>query len=86
MDIAFKFEKLLNLIFGKPDYVTFSEYWENKYERSSLLFTSCLILSDKEKDSRNQNKLIYYMENLFLDDTNKTISIECMEFLISLKK
>nr|WP_315157962.1 hypothetical protein [uncultured Flavobacterium sp.] len=84
MDQAYRFEKLINHYIGTPDYVTYSTNWNNKNERVALLFTACIKEYDKHSSGETGQKLQYFMEELF-NDTDKKITIECMDFLASIK-
>jgi len=81
MHISYKFEQLIHSYIGKPDYVTYAECWEDRNERISLLFTICLIESDKHGDNTIGIKLQEFQENLFNDDEDKSISIDFLNFL-----
>lgn len=84
MDYAYKFEKLINYYIGTPDFVTYATYWNDKNDRTSLLFTACLMKYDKNSSGKIGEKLEYFMTELFNDD-NKKISVECLNFLEELK-
>ncbi len=86
MDYGYKFEQLVNKSIGKPDYVTYSSYWNDKNDRTSLLFTACIKKYDKNTTGEIGEKLQYFMEELFNDNNeDKKISKECLEFLSGLK-
>jgi len=86
MDNGFKFEKLINGYIGTPNYVTYANNWNEKNERVSLLYKSCLIEYDKNSTGPIGQKLDYFMEELFNDsEEDKMISIECLDFLTNLK-
>lgn len=84
MDYGYKFEKLINDYIGTPDYVTYATHWNNKNDRVALLFTACIKEYDKNSTGEIGQKLEYFMEELF-NDNDKKISIECLDFLSSLK-
>tara|TARA_B100001063_G_C16554934_1_gene447963 strand:- start:60 stop:320 length:261 start_codon:yes stop_codon:yes gene_type:complete len=86
MDYGYKFEKLINRYIGTPDYVTYANNWNDKNERTALLFTACIKEYDKNSTGDIGEKLQYFMEELFKDDNEeRKISKECMEFLNGLK-
>jgi len=85
MDQAYKFEELINSYLGRPTYVTYSENWNTKNERTALLFTACILEYDKNSTEENGDKLQYFMEELFNKENNMKISIECYQFLKSLR-
>lgn len=85
MDYGYKFEILINDIIGKPDYVTYAENWADKNERVALLFTACIIKYDLNSSGETGEKLAYFMEELFKDNSDIKVSIECMQFLEGLK-
>jgi hypothetical protein len=86
MDIAFKFENIINKYFGRPTYTTYAENWDNNNERIALLFTACIIKYDKNSTGEIAEKLEYFMEDLFKDNNDhKKISIECLGFLKTLE-
>lgn len=84
MDHGYRFEKLINNYIGTPDYVTYAAYWNKKNDRASLLFTACIKEYDKHSNGETGEKLQYFMKELF-NDTDKQISIECIDFLTGLK-
>ena len=82
MDYGFRFEELINKIVGRPDVITYAEYWEDKDERVALLFSACIIKYDKKSTSDVQAKLEYFMTKLFKEDNkDKKTSIACLNFL-----
>ena len=86
MDYGYKFEQLINRYIGTPDYVTYANNWNNKNERTSLLFTACIKEYDKNSTGEIGEKLHYFMEELFNDNNkDRKISKDCMEFLNGLK-
>ena len=87
MDYAFQFENLANEHLGRPIRVTYATYWSNKIKRTSLLFTLCLKMYDKNSNTEIGNKLSFFMEEIFKDEDNsKMVSIECLDFLNSLSQ
>jgi hypothetical protein len=85
MDYGYEFEKVINQIIGRPNYVTYANNWSDKDERTALLFTACIIKYDNSSDEDGK-KLEYYMEALFEEkNEDKKISIECVKFLKDLK-
>jgi hypothetical protein len=86
MDYGYKFETLINSIIGKPDYVTYANNWTDKDERTSLLFTACIIKYDKHSSGEVGQKLEYFMDELFKENNeDKKVSIQCIKFLNGLK-
>ena len=85
MDYGFKFENLVNQYLGTPHYVTYSTYWNEKNDRTSLLFTLCLKEYDLNSSGEIGQKLEYFMEKLFNDSPDKQISKDCVDFLYQLK-
>ena len=82
MDYGLRFEKQINKIVGKPDIITYAEYWEDKDERVALLFSACIIKYDKKTAPNDQERLEYFMTKLFKEDNkNKKVSVQCLEFL-----
>lgn len=87
MDYGYKFELLLNDYLGRPDYVTYANNWTDNNERTALLFTACIIEYDKsESGSEVEKKLSFFMKELFNDQDDKKISIDCLLFLKGLKE
>ena len=86
MDYGLRFEKLINKIVGKPNVITYAEYWFHKEERVALLFSACIIKYDKKSTSDVQSKLEYFMTKIFKEDNkDKKTSIACLEFLEGLE-
>lgn len=85
MDYGYKFEKLINRYIGTPDYVTYATNWADKNDRTSLLFTACIIQYDKNSSGEIRQKLEDFMTELFNDTVDKKISIDCVNFLDELK-
>jgi len=86
MNYGLRFEKLINKIVGKPQVITYSEYWFHKEERVALLFSACIIKYDKKSTQDDQTKLEYFMTKLFKEDNkDKKTSIQCLEFLEGLE-
>jgi hypothetical protein len=82
MDYGLRFEKLINKIMGRPDVITYAEYWKDKEERAALLFTACIIKYDKKSTSDVKAKLEYFMTKIFKEDNkDKKTSIACLNFL-----
>jgi hypothetical protein len=81
MDYGYKFENLINKHLGRPDYVTYAIYWNDKNERVALLFTCCLKLYDHNSSGEIGEKLEWFMEELFKESEDKKVSIECLNFL-----
>lgn len=86
MDNAYKFERLINKYIGTPDYITYANNWDDKNERTSLLFTACIKEYDKNSTGEIGEKIEYFMENLFKEDSeDKKTSLECVNFLNELQ-
>ncbi|MDB9837191.1 hypothetical protein OAC51_09890 [Flavobacteriaceae bacterium] len=86
MDYGNKFEQLINKYIGTPDIVTYANNWNNKNERTSLLFAVCIKEYDKNSTGKIGEKLEYFMEELFNDNNEgREISKDCIEFLNNLK-
>jgi len=86
MDYGYKFEKLINRYIGTPEMVTYANNWNNKNERTSLLFAACIKEYDKNSTGEIGKRLQYFMEELFNDNNDdRKISIDCIEFLNDLK-
>jgi hypothetical protein len=85
MDYGYKFEKLINSYIGTPDYVTYATNWSDKNDRTALLFTACIKEYDKNSSGEIGKRLMCFMDELFNDSDDKTISIECLNFLSELK-
>ena len=85
MDIAYRFEQLINKVVKRPTYVTYSDNWNNGNERISLLYTACLITYDNNSTGKVGLKLQGFMEELF-KDKSKNKGLECLEFLNSLNE
>lgn len=81
MDKGFEFEELINHYLGRPNYVTYAENWYDNNERISLLYTACIIEYDKNSTGVIGEQLQYFMEELFNDRDDKSISISCLNFL-----
>ena len=87
MDYGYKFELLVNSYLGKPDYVTYATYWDDDNDRRALLFTICLKEYDNNVSGTIGEKLSYFMEELFNEESEKfNVSIECLKFLSDLNK
>ena len=86
MDNGYKFEELINNYIGTPVYVTYATYWNNKKKRTALLFTACIKEYDENSSGEIGQKLEFFMQELFNDDKDRKISIECLKFLRELNK
>lgn len=85
MDYAYIFEKIINKYTGNPDYLTYSIYWDDKNKRTALLFTACVKEYDKNSTGEVGRKLEYFMDELFNDNDDKSITIDCLNYLTQLK-